>query len=166
MLQDALFADHHDQYRLASRSVAWWAMTVRPDPHNKVWLNNEQIRINYIANNREAQVENDPITKVVLKAPTHARGEDLRSAWWALAAAPAAWEKIMPSIENLYIADSSVFPSCPSVGPGLTVIAMALRLADLATSSRTLRRQRGAVPWCDRNRPWWRPSPRQSPPSE
>ena len=41
--------------RLASRSVAWWAMTeVRPDPHNKVWLNNEQIRINYIANNREA----------------------------------------------------------------------------------------------------------------
>ena len=33
-------------------------------------------------------------------------------------------------LENLYIADASVFPSCPSVGPGLTVIAMALRLED------------------------------------
>jgi choline dehydrogenase-like flavoprotein len=33
-------------------------------------------------------------------------------------------------IENLYVADASVFPSCPAVGPGLTVIALALRLAD------------------------------------
>ena len=33
-------------------------------------------------------------------------------------------------LENLYIADNSVFPSCPSVGPGLTVIALALRLAE------------------------------------
>jgi choline dehydrogenase-like flavoprotein len=33
-------------------------------------------------------------------------------------------------LDNLYIADTSVFPSCPSVGPGLTTIALALRLAD------------------------------------
>jgi Choline dehydrogenase and related flavoproteins len=33
-------------------------------------------------------------------------------------------------LNNLYVADTSVFPSCPSVGPGLTVIALALRLAD------------------------------------
>ncbi len=33
-------------------------------------------------------------------------------------------------LENVYIADSSVFPSCPSVGPGLTTIALALRMAD------------------------------------
>ena len=33
-------------------------------------------------------------------------------------------------LDNLYIADTSVFPSCPSIGPGLTTIALALRLAD------------------------------------
>jgi choline dehydrogenase-like flavoprotein len=33
-------------------------------------------------------------------------------------------------IGNLTIADASVFPSCPGLSPGLTVIANALRLAD------------------------------------
>ena len=167
VLQDALFAESPPVLslvtklipdfgleRLASRSVAWWAMTeVRPDPHNKVWLNNEQIRINYIPNNREAHdrlvyrwidtlkdVENDPITKVVLKAPTHARGEAPLSVvgfgcGTCRMGEDAASSVVDPQgkcheLENLYIADSSVFPSCPSVGPGLTVIALALRLAD------------------------------------
>lgn len=167
VLQDALFAESPPVLslvtklipdfgleRLASRSVAWWAMTeVRPDPHNKVWLNNEQIRINYIANNREAhdrlvyrwidtlkEVENDPITKVVLKAPTHARGEAPLSVvgfgcGTCRMGEDAASSVVDPQgkcheLENLYIADSSIFPSCPSVGPGLTVIALALRLAD------------------------------------
>jgi choline dehydrogenase-like flavoprotein len=33
-------------------------------------------------------------------------------------------------LQNLYIADASVFPSCPAVGMGLTVIANALRIGD------------------------------------
>jgi choline dehydrogenase-like flavoprotein len=33
-------------------------------------------------------------------------------------------------INNLYIIDASIFPSCPSIGPGLTVVANALRVAD------------------------------------
>ena len=67
-VQDALFAESPPVLslvtkmipdfgleRLASRSVAWWAMSeVLPDTHNKVWLNNDQLRINYIHNNREA----------------------------------------------------------------------------------------------------------------
>lgn len=167
VLQDALFAESPPVLslvtklipdfgleRLASRSVAWWAMTeVRPDPHNKVWLNNEQIRINYIPNNREAhdrlvyrwidtlkEVENDPITKVVMKAPTHARGEAPLSVvgfgcGTCRMGEDAASSVVDPQgkcheLENLYIADSSVFPSCPSIGPGLTVIALALRLAE------------------------------------
>ena len=166
VLQDALFAESPPLLslvtklipdfgleRLASRSVAWWAMTeVRPDPHNKVWLNNEQIRINYIPNNREAHdrlvyrwidtlkaVENDPVTKVVLKAPTHARGEAPLSVVGYSCGTCRMGEDPSTSVvdpngkchelENLYIADASVFPSCPSIGPGLTVIALALRLA-------------------------------------
>jgi choline dehydrogenase-like flavoprotein len=33
-------------------------------------------------------------------------------------------------LANLWIADASVFPSCPAVGFGLTVIANALRIGD------------------------------------
>ena len=33
-------------------------------------------------------------------------------------------------LDNLYIADTSVFPSCSRMGPGLTAIAIALRLSD------------------------------------
>jgi choline dehydrogenase-like flavoprotein len=40
-------------------------------------------------------------------------------------------------LDNLYIADTSVFPSCPSVGPGLTTIALALRLADTLSQRMT-----------------------------
>lgn len=59
----------------------------------------------------------------------------------ALDAEPAGWVKTPPvqwlnpkanatNWKTLYIADSSVLPNCPSFGPGLTVIAMALRLAE------------------------------------
>jgi hypothetical protein len=167
VLQDVLFAESPPVLslvsklipdfgleRLASRSVAWWAMTeVMPDPHNKIWLHNDQIRINYIHNNREAhdrlvyrwidtlkEVEKDPITKVVLKAPSHARGEaplsvvgygcgSCRMGDDPANAVVDAHGKCH-ELDNLYIADASVFPSCPSVGPGLSVIALALRLAD------------------------------------
>jgi choline dehydrogenase-like flavoprotein len=33
-------------------------------------------------------------------------------------------------VANLTIADASVFPACPAMGFGLTVIANALRIAD------------------------------------
>jgi choline dehydrogenase-like flavoprotein len=33
-------------------------------------------------------------------------------------------------LANLYIADASLFPSCPGVGIGLTVIANALRIGE------------------------------------
>lgn len=167
VLQDALFAESPPVLslvskllpdfgleRLASRSVAWWAMTeVLPDPHNKVWLNNDQIRINYLHNNREAHdrlvyrwidtlkaVESDPITRVVSTAPTHPRGEaPLSVVGYACgtcrmgedpAASVVDADGRSHELDNLYLGDTSVFPSCPSVGPGLTTIALALRLAD------------------------------------
>ncbi len=167
VLQDALFAESPPVLslvtkmipdvgleRLASRSVAWWAMTeVLPDPQNKVWLNNDQIRINYIHNNREAHdrlvyrwidtlksIEADPLTRVVSTAPTHPRGEAPLSAvgyacgTCCMGTDPAASVVDLSGkcheLDNLYVADTSVFPSCPSVGPGLTTIALSLRLAE------------------------------------
>jgi choline dehydrogenase-like flavoprotein len=167
VLQDALFAESPPVLslvsrlipdfgleRLASRSVAWWAMSsVHPDPHNKVWVRGDQIHINYIANNREAHdrlvyrwvdtlkaVEKDPATTVVSQAPVHPRGEAPISVVGYACGTCRMGEDPAASVvdasgrchelENLYIADASIFPSCPGVGPGLTVIANSLRLAD------------------------------------
>jgi choline dehydrogenase-like flavoprotein len=33
-------------------------------------------------------------------------------------------------LANMWIADASVFPGCPAVGPGLTVVANALRIGE------------------------------------
>ena len=167
VLQDALFAESPPVLslisklipsfgikRLASRTVAWWAMTeVLPDQENRVWLNKEQIRINYLHNNREAHdrlvyrwidtlksVEADPYTKVVTSEPVHPRGEAPLSVVGFACGTCRMGEDPAVSVvdttgkchelDNVYIADSSVFPSCPSVGPGLTTIALALRMAD------------------------------------
>ena len=78
--------------------------------------------------------------RVVLKAPTHARGGAPMSVVGYGCGSCRMGEDPSSSVvdgfgkchelDNLYLADASVFPSCPSVGPGLTVIALALRLAD------------------------------------
>jgi choline dehydrogenase-like flavoprotein len=139
--------------QLASRSVTWWAMSpVLPDPHNRVSLRNDQIQVNYRVNNAEAHdrlvyrwidtlkaVEADPLTQVVRGAPTHPRGEAPLSAIGYACGTCRMGDNPATSVvdlqgrchelTNLTIADSSVFPACPAMGFGLTVIANALRIA-------------------------------------
>ena len=145
--------------QLASRSVSWWAMSaVRPDPHNRIALRGSQLQITYTPNNREAHdrlvyrwldtlkaVEADPLTLVVKAAPTHPRGEAPLSAignacgTCRMGSDPATsvvnLEGRCHELANLWIADASVLPSCPSVGIGLTVIANALRISDALKAS-------------------------------
>jgi choline dehydrogenase-like flavoprotein len=140
--------------QLAARSVAWWAMSaVLPDPHNRITLRGNQLQINYLPNNREAhdrlvyrwidtlkQVESDPECHVVKPAPTHPRGEAPLTVMGSVCGTCRMGSNPATSVvdlqgrshelSNLYIADASIFPSCPAVGLGLTVIANALRIAD------------------------------------
>ncbi|MFM2174180.1 MAG: hypothetical protein RLZZ54_2107 [Cyanobacteriota bacterium] len=140
--------------QLAARSVAWWAMSaVRPDPHNRVTLRGNHLQIHYLPNNREAhdrlvyrwidtlkQVENDPECHVVKPAPTHPRGEAPLTVMGSVCGTCRMGSNPATSVvdlqgrshelSNLFIADASIFPSCPAVGFGLTVIANALRIAD------------------------------------
>tara|TARA_Y100001968_G_scaffold8503_1_gene7162 strand:+ start:15174 stop:16754 length:1581 start_codon:yes stop_codon:yes gene_type:complete len=176
VLQDVLFAESPPVLsliaklipdfglrRLASRSISWWAMTeVLPDPENRVYLNGEQIRINYLHNNLEAHdrlvyrwlntlnsIEKDPLTKVVSKTPTHPRGSaPLSVVGYACGTCRMGTDPAKSvvdlngkchEIDNLYISDASIFPSCPSIGNGLTVIALALRLAKKLSSDPILR---------------------------
>ena len=140
--------------QLAARSVAWWAMSaVRPDPHNRVTLRGNHLQIHYLPNNREAhdrlvyrwidtlkQVENDPDCHVVKPAPTHPRGEAPLTVMGSVCGTCRMGSNPATSVvdlqgrshelSNLFIADASLFPSCPAVGFGLTVIANALRVGD------------------------------------
>ena len=140
--------------QLAARSVAWWAMSaVRPDPHNRVTLRGNHLQIHYLPNNREAhdrlvyrwidtlkQVENDPDCHVVKPAPTHPRGEAPLTVMGSVCGTCRMGSNPATSVvdlqgrshelSNLFIADASLFPSCPAVGFGLTVIANALRIGD------------------------------------
>jgi choline dehydrogenase-like flavoprotein len=166
VLQDALFAESPPVLslvtkllpslgleQLASRSVSWWAMSpVRPDPHNRVTLRGDRLQVQYLPNNREAhdrlvyrwldtlkEVEADPETLVVQKAPTHPRGEAPLSVMGYSCGTCRMGENPATSVVNLQgrshevanltIADASILPACPLMGFGLTVIANALRLA-------------------------------------
>ncbi len=138
---------------LADRSVSWWvASAVRPDPQNRVSLRGERVVVNDLPNNREAhdrlvyrwlavmqQVERDPATTVVQRAPIYPRGEAPQSVMGfacgtcRLGSDPArsvvTLEGRCHEVANLWIADGSILPGCPSVGPGLTIVANALRIA-------------------------------------
>jgi choline dehydrogenase-like flavoprotein len=140
--------------QLASRSISWWAMSaVRPDPHNRVTLRGNQLQVQYVPNNREAhdrlvyrwidtlqKVEGDPLCPVVKAAPTHPRGEAPLSVLGHVCGTCRMGSNPATSVvdlrgrshelANLWIADASVFPSCPAVGPGLTLIANALRVGE------------------------------------
>jgi choline dehydrogenase-like flavoprotein len=140
--------------QLASRSISWWAMSpVRPDAHNRVSLRGDRVQITYQPNNREAHdrlvyrwidvlkaLEADPLTHVVSSAPTHPRGEAPLSVMGyacgtcRMGSNPATsvvdLDGRSHEIANLSIADASILAGCPTVGPGLTLIALSLRLAD------------------------------------
>jgi choline dehydrogenase-like flavoprotein len=145
--------------QLAARSVVWWAMSaVLPDPHNRLTLRGNHLQIHYLPNNREAHdrlvyrwidtlklVESDPECHVVKSAPTHPRGEAPLTVMGSVCGTCRMGSNPATSVvdlngrahelTNLYIADASVFPSCPGIGIGLTVIANALRVGDRVLES-------------------------------
>ncbi|MBC1261477.1 GMC family oxidoreductase [Synechococcus sp. BSF8S] len=140
--------------QLAVRSICWWAMSpVLPDPENRIELRGQRLSIQYLANNLEAHdrlvyrwlsmlrvVDADPLTPQVRPAPFYPRGEaPLAVIGHACgtcrmgddpATSVVDRDGRVHGLANLTIADASVFPSCPMVSPGLTVIANALRVAE------------------------------------
>ena len=144
--------------RLAKRSISWWAMTeVLPDPENEVKIQNNRVKINYIHNNLEAHdrlvyrwidtlkdMEKNPLSVSITRTPTHPRGlAPLSIIGYSCGTCKMGNDPKSSvvnkngkchDLDNLYITDSSVFPSCPSIGHGLTVIALSIKLADYLTA--------------------------------
>lgn len=138
--------------QLATHSIGWWLQTEDlPNPNNRVYYVGEKLRVDYTANNVEAHdrlvyrwidvlknVEQAqpnvfnrtthprsdmPVQVVAHQCGTCRFGEDPATSVLDLNCRTH-------EVHNLYVVDSSFFPSHASVSPGLTVIANALRVGD------------------------------------
>ncbi|NCJ05396.1 dehydrogenase [Synechococcales cyanobacterium C] len=138
--------------QLAMRSIGWWAQTeTLPDPQSRVRLDKGKLRLEYTPNNTEAHDRLVYRWMDVLQAVEKSVKGFQRSGVYPRAEVPV---QVVASqcgtcrlgsdpatsvldlncrtheLDNLYVVDSSFFPSCSSISPGLTVIANALRVGD------------------------------------
>ena len=138
---------------LAEHAVGWWITTEDlPDPNNRIRLSEEgQIVMEYTPNNLTAHQklleklkeilnhlgpyshlfpnsiylsQQIPIAGCAHQAGTLRFGKDPRTSVLDLNCK-------MHGMQNLYVVDSSFFPSIGAVNPTLTIIANALRVADV-----------------------------------
>ncbi len=133
--------------QLAKHSLGWWLQTEDlPDPDNRVSLTENKLYINYTSNNLEAHDRllyrwqevlkttdrqsrgihpygSVPIQVVAHQCGTCRFGEDPQTSVLNLNCRTH-------DVDNLYVVDSSFFPSSAAVSPALTVIANALRVGE------------------------------------
>jgi choline dehydrogenase-like flavoprotein len=138
--------------QLATRSIGWWLQTEDlPDLDNRVRFVGDKLRVEYTVNNFEAHDRLvyrwiDSLKAVEAAQPAlfnrtaHPRSTmplpvvAHQSGTCRLGSDPATSVLDLNcrshEVDNLYVVDSSFFPSNSSVSPGLTVIANALRVGD------------------------------------
>lgn len=138
--------------QLATRSIGWWLQTEDlPDLDNRVHFVGDKLRVDYKVNNFEAHDRLvyrwiDVLKNVEAAQPSmfsrnaHPRSDmplsvvAHQSGTCRFGSDPAASVLDLNcrahEVDNLYVVDSSFFPSSASVSPGLTVIANALRVGD------------------------------------
>ncbi len=130
---------------MADRSIDWWVMSEDlPDPDNRIVLDtNGRICVHWRPNNlvthrrlvkQARQMVRDAGYPVVL---TEAMGIDTNSHQCGTLRfgddpATSVLDPFCRShdVENLYVVDSSFFPSSAAANPALTIAAQALRVAD------------------------------------
>jgi choline dehydrogenase-like flavoprotein len=139
--------------QLATRSIGWWLQTEDlPNPDNRVRFSGNKLRVEYTPNNLEAHdrlvyrwfdvlkgVEAKQTT-IFNRGGTHPRSDMPLSVVAHQCGTCRFGEDPTTSVlnlncqthdvDNLYVVDSSFFPSNASVSPALTVIANALRVGD------------------------------------
>lgn len=138
---------------LATHSIGWWAQTgMLPNPDNRVRrLANGKLRFEFTPNNFEAhdrlvyqwievlkrlELEVDSVKSNTIfprgEAPLSVVGYQLGTCRMGIDPTTSVLDLYCRThdINNLYVVDSSFFPSCPAVGPALTIMANALRVGD------------------------------------
>jgi len=137
---------------LAIHSIGWWAQTgMLPDPKNRVCRKKGKLRYEFEPNNFEAhdrlvyqwievlkklEMEVVSVKSNTLfprgEAPISVVGYQLGTCRLGTDPATSVLDIHCRThdIDNLYVVDGSFFPSCPAVGPALTIMANALRVGD------------------------------------
>jgi len=128
----------------AHRSTDWWLFTEDlPDPNNRVTLHNGKIIIHWEPNNVRAHEVLTRETRKLLKKVgypfvfSQRTGIEVNShqAGTVRAGVDPATSVLDPDcrahdVDNLFVVDSSFFPSLPVINPALTIAANAFRVAD------------------------------------
>lgn len=140
--------------QMATHSIGWWAQTeTLPDPKNRVRVEGNKLFLDYKPNNVEAHdrliyrwmevlkdVEKSIEQSVFQRSGLYPRGEMpvqvVANQCGTCRFGTDPQTSVLDlncrahDLDNLYVVDSSFFPSSASVSPALTVIANALRVGD------------------------------------
>ena len=130
---------------LADRSVDWWVMSEDlPSPENRITVDSAgRIQVHWVPTNRKTHSRLIDAAKTMMKRAGYpillvqTMGIETNSHQCGTArfgTDPAA-SVLNPycrshDIENLYVVDSSFFPSSAASNPALTIAAQALRVAE------------------------------------
>ncbi len=130
---------------MAEHSVDWWVTTEDlPDPNNRVTLTSEgQIKVDFTPNNLK------PHEELISVLEQHLKEIGFYMFWHKRMDVGVLWHQVgtcrfgsdpqtavldlncrAHEVDNLYVVDSSFFPSMGAMNPTLTLIANALRIAD------------------------------------
>ena len=130
---------------MAQRSVDWWVMSEDlPDPENRVTVADDGgVQVHWRPNNRAAHQQLIRRAQDMMRAAgypfvfTETLGIETNSHQCGTARfgddpAESVLDPLCKShdIDNLYLVDSSFFPSSTAMNPALTICAQALRVAD------------------------------------
>ena len=130
---------------MARRSVDWWVMSEDlPDPDNRVMVGDDGgVRVQWRPNNRAAHQQLIRRAKGMMRAAGYplvfsetlgieTNSHQCGTARFGVDPAESVLDPLCKShdMENLYIVDSSFFPSSTAMNPALTICAQALRVAD------------------------------------
>lgn len=138
---------------MAGRSVDWWVMSEDlPDPENRITVRSDgRIVVHWKPNNRTAHARLITAARAMMRAAgypfvfTQTMGIETNShqcGTLRFGTDPA--QSVLDSfckahdLDNLYVVDSSFFPSSAAMNPALTIAAQALRVADHLLGRRTL----------------------------
>ncbi|MGF1523243.1 MAG: GMC oxidoreductase [Leptolyngbyaceae cyanobacterium] len=145
------FVPGSELQRVAELSTGWWLQTEdRPDPQNRVRVEQGKIHLDYTPNNTEAADRLIDRWTQILKAvdraehvlpfgiyprnktPLQVVGHQCGTCVFGSDPASSVLDLNCKThdVDNLYVVDGSFFPSSSGVNPTLTIIANALRVGD------------------------------------
>lgn len=144
---------------MARRSVDWWVMSEDlPDPENRVMVGDDGgVQVQWRPNNRAAHQQLIRRATGMMRAAGYpfvfsetlgieTNSHQCGTARFGDDPAESVLDPLCKShdIDNLYVVDSSFFPSSTAMNPALTICAQALRVADYLQGRPLLQSELGA----------------------